>query len=115
MMPLLVLGAAVCPKGVEGTFYAFLMSLTEVGGILGDLAGTALTSLLGVDNNNFDNLWLLILLCNAFSLLPLCLLPWIKLPHESLDEELPENEEIELSAMGDASDALLLSDDELVA
>ena len=115
-MPLLVLGAAVCPKGAEGTFYAFLMSLTEVGGILGDLTGTALTSWLGVDNNNFDNLWVLVLLCNVFGLLPLLLLPWIQLPVEAQTPEEEQNESelgVELSDFG-VDQALIPEEDELV-
>ena len=73
-MPLIVLGAAVCPKGIEGTLYAFLMSLTEIGGIIGDLLSTLLTSSLGVDDSNFANLWILILICNIWSLIPISLL-----------------------------------------
>jgi len=74
LMPLIVLGAAVCPKGIEGTLYAFLMSLTEIGGIIGDLLSTLLTSSLGVDDSNFSNLWILILICNIWSLIPISLL-----------------------------------------
>ena len=76
-MPLIVLGASVCPSGVEGTIYAFLMSLTEVGGIAGDLLGTALTSWLQVTNDDFSNLWLLVLICNVIGLCPLLLLPLV--------------------------------------
>ena len=103
-MPLLVYGAAVCPKGAEGTLYAFLMSLTEVGGIVGDLIGTWMTSTLQVDNNNFDNLWLLMLLCNFSGLLPLFLLPLVRIPQQHLPmQELDANDSLSLYEMDELS------------
>jgi hypothetical protein len=39
--------------------------------------GAGLTYLLGVTESNFDNLWLLVLIANLTSLLPLPLLKWL--------------------------------------
>jgi hypothetical protein len=39
--------------------------------------GAGLTYLLGVTESNFDNLWILVLIANVTSLLPLPLLNWL--------------------------------------
>jgi Na+/melibiose symporter-like transporter len=73
-MPLLILAANLCPKNIEGMTYALLMSVINLGGFLSLQMGSVLTSWLGITSTKFDNLWLLILLGNLFSLLPLPLL-----------------------------------------
>ncbi|CAK9860280.1 unnamed protein product [Sphagnum jensenii] len=70
-MPILVLAAELCPPGVEATLFATLMSISNGGAVLGGLIGAALTQLLGVTSENFQNLALLLVLCNVSSLLPL--------------------------------------------
>ncbi|KAF3324347.1 folate-biopterin transporter 1 [Carex littledalei] len=73
-MPVLVLAARLCPAGMEATLFATLMSISNAGSVTGGLLGAALTQLLGVTRDNFNNLALLIVLCNLSSLLPLPLL-----------------------------------------
>lgn len=73
-MPVLVLAARICPPGVEATLFATLMSISNGGGVCGGLLGAWLTQFLGVTSQNFDNLALLLIICNATSLLPLPLL-----------------------------------------
>ncbi|KAK1295807.1 hypothetical protein QJS10_CPB15g02057 [Acorus calamus] len=73
-MPVLVLAARICPPGMEATLFATLMSISNGGGVTGGLLGAGLTQLLGVTRDSFDNLALLIILCNLSSLLPLPLL-----------------------------------------
>lgn len=80
-MPVLVLAAKLCPPGVEATLFATLMSISNAGGVAGGLVGAGLTQLLGVSSDNFENLALLIAVCNLSSLLPLPLLGL--LPDES--------------------------------
>lgn len=70
-MPMVVLGAQLCPIGVEGSLYALLMSITNIGGVVSEEWGSLLTSMFGITGTNFVNLWKLILLCNAFDLLPM--------------------------------------------
>jgi len=70
-MPVLVLSARLCPRGVEATLFALLMSLWNLSGVLSHEAGALLTHWLGVTETEFDNLWLLVLLTNASTLLPL--------------------------------------------
>lgn len=80
-MPVLVLAAKLCPVGAEATLFATLMSISNAGGVAGGLVGAGLTQLLGVSRDNFENLALLIAICNLSSLLPLPLLGL--LPDES--------------------------------
>ncbi|XP_057489117.1 folate-biopterin transporter 1, chloroplastic-like isoform X1 [Actinidia eriantha] len=73
-MPVLVLAARLCPQGMEATLFATLMSVSNGGSVLGGLLGAGLTQLFGVTKDSFDNLAVLIILCNLSSLLPLPLL-----------------------------------------
>ena len=75
-MPILVLSARLCPPGIEATLFALLMSIFNLAGFLSHELGGLLTYLLGVTENNFDRLWLLVVLTNLSTLLPL---PLIKL------------------------------------
>lgn len=70
-MPTLVLAAKLCPPGVEGTLFALLMSSYNGAGILSSELGALLTKVLGVTENDFTNLSLLVVVCNLSSLLPL--------------------------------------------
>ena len=44
-MPMVVLGARVCPVGVEGTLYALLMSITNFGDVVSSEWGSMFTSM----------------------------------------------------------------------
>ena len=84
-MPTLVLAARLCPPGVEGALFASLMSMYNLAGTVGAETGAALTAALGVGvDGHYERLWLLVLLCNLASLLPLPflgLLSGIEDPH----------------------------------
>ncbi len=77
-MPMVVLGARLCPKGVEGTLYALLMSITNFGGVVSSEWGSMFTEMFGVTSTNFTNLWKLLLLCNMCDLLPIGSLPLLR-------------------------------------
>lgn len=70
-MPMVVLGARLCPPGVEGSLYALLMSITNIGGVVSGEWGSLLTNMFGVTADNFTNLWKLMLLCHALDLIPI--------------------------------------------
>ena len=76
-MPVLVLSARLCPKGVEATLFALLMSIWNLSGLLSHELGALLTSWLGVTENNFEQLWLLVIITNLSTLLPLPFLGWL--------------------------------------
>lgn len=65
-MPLLVLACRMCPKNIEGTMYALLMSTLNFGSIISLQLGGVLTYFLGISDTNFDNLWLLVVLTQFF-------------------------------------------------
>ncbi|PSO47333.1 MAG: folate/biopterin family MFS transporter [Cyanobacteria bacterium SW_9_44_58] len=76
-MPVLVLSARLCPPGIEATLFALLMSIFNLAGFFSHELGGLLTSLLGVTENNFDRLWLLVVLTNVSTLLPLPLINFL--------------------------------------
>lgn len=73
-MPVLVLSARLCPPGVEATLFALLMSVVNLSGLLSHELGALLTHWLKVTETDFSNLWLLMLMTNTSTLLPLPLL-----------------------------------------
>lgn len=70
-MPVLVLAARLCPPGVEATLFALLMSVTNLAGLLSYQFGALLMHWFGITQTNFDKLWLLVLITNLSTLLPL--------------------------------------------
>jgi folate/biopterin transporter len=76
-MPVLVLSARLCPPGIEATLFALLMSVWNLSGLISQELGALLTSWLKVTETNFDNLWLLVLITNLSTLLPLPFLGWL--------------------------------------
>jgi folate/biopterin transporter len=76
-MPVLVLAARLCPQGVEATFFALLMSVTNLASLFSHELGAGLTYLLGVTETNFNNLWLLVIITNLSTLLPLPFINWL--------------------------------------
>ncbi len=76
-MPVLVLAARLCPSGVEATLFALLMSINNLGGLVSHELGALLTYWLGITDTNFDRLWLLVVIANLTTLLPLPLLGWL--------------------------------------
>jgi folate/biopterin transporter len=91
-MPVLVLSARLCPPGIEATFFALLMSIWNLAGLLSHELGALLTQALGVTETNFENLWLLVAIANLSTLLPLPFLRWLPAgdpeaePQEGLDD-----------------------------
>lgn len=88
-MPVLVLSARLCPPGIEATLFALLMSIWNLSGLVSSELGAILTHWLGVSEDNFENLWLLITITNFSTLLPLPFLGW--LPAGDLTEIPSEN------------------------
>lgn len=76
-MPVLVLSARLCPKGVEATLFALLMSVWNLSMLLSNELGALLTSVLGITETNFDKLWLLVIITNLSTLLPLPFIGWL--------------------------------------
>ncbi|XP_038700962.1 probable folate-biopterin transporter 2 [Tripterygium wilfordii] len=116
-MPLLVLSSKLCPSGIEGTFFALLMSIENVGVFSSSWGGGFLLHLLDVTRTRFDNLWLAILIRNILRVTPLCLLFLVPrsdpissiLPAEMLGvkevDEASESDNIEMVSLVNNMDA----------
>jgi folate/biopterin transporter len=76
-MPVLVLAARLCPPGVEATLFALLMSIVNVAGLVSYELGALITHRLGIDETHFEKLWILVLITNLSTMLPLPLLGWL--------------------------------------
>lgn len=76
-MPLLVLACNICPKNIEGTLYAFLMSVSNFGTMMANQGGSVLSANLGITNSNFDNLAFFILISNLLYLAPMPILYFV--------------------------------------
>jgi folate/biopterin transporter len=96
-MPVLVLAARLCPKGIEATLFALVMSAINVSALISYQLGAVLTYLLGVTEQNFTNLWLLVLISNLSSLLPLPLVKW--LPEQVIQQNSPEAKTVKVEEM----------------
>lgn len=76
-LPVLVLSARLCPPGIEASLFALLMSVWNLSGLLSQELGALLTQWLGVTETNFESLWLLVIITNVSTLLPLPLIGWL--------------------------------------
>ena len=76
-MPICVLGARLCPPGVEASLYSTLMAVSNLGGLVSSYTGAALTEAFAITNNEFSNLWKLSLLCTGLSILPVAFVHYL--------------------------------------
>ncbi|MTJ52012.1 folate/biopterin family MFS transporter [Anabaena sp. UHCC 0253] len=82
-MPVLVLATKLCPPGIEATFFALIMSIFNLGGTVSYGFGAIIMKWLGITENQFDSLWLLIIITNCSSLIPILFIKW--LPDAKID------------------------------
>lgn len=61
------------------------------GGIVGSQFGAVITIWLGVSADNLDKFWVLVLISNVSSLLPLVLIGWVPATDPQLVEKLDDN------------------------
>ena len=92
-MQVMVLAARLCPSGVEATLFALLMSVFNSAGAVSRAFGALITYWLGITATNFESLWLLVLITNLSTLLPLPFINWLPAAEEqtetSIDGEQP--------------------------
>lgn len=70
-MPVLVLCAKLCPKGVEGTLFALLMSISNFSYSVSEFWGAIICHALGISKGSFDNLWLAIVIRSTLKVTPI--------------------------------------------
>ncbi|MEH2279921.1 MAG: folate/biopterin family MFS transporter [Nostoc sp.] len=90
-MQVMVLAARLCPSGVEATLFALLMSIYNSAGTVSHASGALITYWLGITATNFESLWLLVVITNLSTLLPLPFIKW--LPAADEQTETPKNGE----------------------
>ena len=73
-MPLLVLAAQICPDNIEGTLFAFIMGMSNMGGSYAGEFGSWLTGYMGVTASDFSGLPVALALRFTMTLAPVCLL-----------------------------------------
>lgn len=116
-MPVLVLCSKLCPPGIEGTFYALLMSIQNVGLLMSAWWGGLLLHTLNVTRVEFTNLWAVVLIRNVSRLLPLTLLFLVPQSDQNSTllpaEMLHDDESTEADKDGSCSDqfSVLVADD----
>lgn len=87
-MPVLVLAARLCPPGVEATLFALLMSVSNLANMVSYEFGAIIMHWLGITETNFELLWLLVIITNLSTLLPLPFINW--LPDSETQTDTPE-------------------------
>lgn len=87
-MPVLVLAARLCPPGVEATLFALLMSVSNLAAMVSYEFGAIIMHWLGITETNFESLWLLVIITNLSTLLPLPFINW--LPSSDPQTETPK-------------------------
>ena len=111
-MPVLVMSARLCPPGIEASLFALLMSIVNLSSLLSQELGALLTHWLGVTETNFDKMWLLVLIANLSTLLPLPFIKWLPDgdPQEANDRSLPPTELYEHHAPGSMAEQPFMPD-----
>ena len=90
-LPTLVLAAKLCPPGVEAVLFATLMSVFNGASTVGTEVGALLTKVLGVTEDNFDNLGVLTVICNLSSLYPLVFINWLDGVGSQSEDEMEQS------------------------
>lgn len=94
-LPLLVLAARLCPKGIEATMFALLASIMNIGLAVSDLGGAALVKIFDVHQAtavvpaDYSNLHIVMWIAILSSVLPLPLLPLLP-ETRTVEEKAPE-------------------------
>ncbi|KAK6263819.1 hypothetical protein SCA6_019253 [Theobroma cacao] len=115
-MPFLVLSSKLCPAGIEGTFFALIMSIDHMGLLSSAWSGGLVLHILNVTRTQFDNLWIAILIRSLLRLIPIGFLFLIPrsdpklsiLPSEMLrtkkSNDILEQENIEMASLVNSID-----------
>ncbi|MHC5615630.1 MAG: folate/biopterin family MFS transporter [Nostoc sp.] len=90
-MQVMVLAARLCPSGVEATLFALLMSVFNSAATVSQALGALITYWLGITATNFESLWILVVITNLSTLLPLPFIKW--LPAAEEQTEIPKDGE----------------------
>jgi len=107
-MQVMVLAARLCPPGVEATLFALLMSVFNSAGTVSSAFGALITYWLGITATNFESLWLLVVITNLSTLLPLPFINWLP----TADEQTETSKDEEQTFLPDLMSELVLRESE---
>ncbi|CAM9447900.1 unnamed protein product [Chrysoparadoxa australica] len=97
-MPMFILAAKVCPRGIEATLFSLLMSLSNFGSDIGRYLGIAMVNVLNLNRENYDNLPLATCIKSVFKVAIIMLIPLLVPDAKPSDDLLPKE------AKGDSDD-----------
>ncbi len=63
LLPIIVVVAQEAKCGVEGTFYALMMSVSNLSSVFSDELGGLFANIMGVNRDDFRNCWVLVIVC----------------------------------------------------
>ncbi|KAH9327040.1 hypothetical protein KI387_007218 [Taxus chinensis] len=89
LMPMLVLSSQLCPIGIEGTVFAFLMSVSNFGNTSGTWLGALLLKWLHIQKDDYSRLWLAVLIRSLMRLSPLFFI--FLVPESTVENIKPPN------------------------
>jgi len=89
-IPMVVLSTRLCPLGIEGTFFAFLMCIDSFGQLASKWGGGFVLHAFGVTRHDFGNLWLVILIRNILRLVTVCFV-FLVPDSDHLDDLVPSD------------------------
>ncbi|CAI5735985.1 unnamed protein product [Hyaloperonospora brassicae] len=70
-MPIIVLCAKLCPRGIEGTLFALLMSISNVSYSISEFWGALFCDWVGITKDKYDMLGIAIVVRSAFKVVPI--------------------------------------------
>ncbi|KAI9914536.1 hypothetical protein PsorP6_007844 [Peronosclerospora sorghi] len=73
-MPIMVLCAKLCPRGIEGTLFALLMSISNVSYSVSEFWGALLCDWMGISQHAYGLLGIAIVVRSALKIVPICFL-----------------------------------------
>jgi hypothetical protein len=79
-LPMLSLCCLYCPQNLEGTTYAVFTAIFNFANYLSTLFGSILVFCLGITNDNFQPLWILVVFQTLYSLLGAFFLKYVTFP-----------------------------------
>ncbi|AES59126.2 folate/biopterin transporter [Medicago truncatula] len=100
-----LLDLMLSPLGIEGTFFALLMCIDSIGGLISKWGGGLLLRALHVTRTDFTNLWLAVLLRDILRFITLILV--FLVPNVGPYEELISSEVCEMSKSDDIDEETL--------
>ncbi|POM80278.1 Folate-Biopterin transporter (FBT) Family [Phytophthora palmivora] len=70
-MPIMVLCAKLCPRGIEGTLFALLMSISNISYSVSEFWGAFVCDWMGITKDEYDALWLAIVIRSVLKVVPI--------------------------------------------